>query len=346
MVTYHTEKVYLQHMKSFGFNDSSALDRALKAKRQIEREKANTKADADRVQKDKEKKGEALPPIVEQAYKQILEKLKDPAYVVDMDSFKKHTEDGQEKGVYSPEEVEKDKAEVSRLNGIFQKDVTPEHENANKMAKLFEGILMEQSELSNWLGENAKTVMTAPFDDYKNGVDMYAEWSNADEGAKLLALAVDITFSPMALNKKFDRIKDEIDRDELGQIKYFRDEHGDFMGRRTNVPRAVIGVSPRVIQDLSALLVNKDNAKLGVHPVQRLIVEQISEQLTVMRNYAEESGSNNALRAYTQALSVINSLVEEKTGEGAPELGMLAYDTVANAIKLKAKNTFGVKVQK
>ena len=330
-------------MKSFGFNDSGALDRALKAKRQLERDRLNTKADSDRIQKDKEKKGEALPPVIEQAYKQMLEKLKDPAYAVEMDSFKKHTVDGQEKGVYAPEEVERDKAEVARLNTIFQKDVTPEHENANKMAKLFEGILMEQSELSNWLGENAKTVMTAPFDDYKNGVDMYAEWNNAEEGTKLLALAVDITFSPMALTKKFDRIKDEINRDELGQIKYFRDEYGDFMGRRTNVPRAVIGVSPRVIQELSALLVHKDNAKLGSHPVQRLIVEQIHEQLTAMRDYAQEVGSNNALRAYTQALSVINSLVKEKTGEGAPELGMLAYDNVANAIKLKAKNTFEVK---
>lgn len=197
--------------------------------------------------------------------------------------------------------------------------------------------MLTQSDSNGWLG-NARTLKTAPYDDFKNKVDMIAEWFTPEEGSRLLALAVDVTFGAKSVQKKLEAIKAEIDSGKLGSIKYFKDERGDFIGMRNNVPRTVIGVSELVIEELADLWVHRKHTALAEHPIQRLFLDEIDAQLMMMHNYALKKGKLDAVLAYKQVLGVIQPLRDSKAKFRSKEI---AGDTVAREIVLDTSKIFG-----
>lgn len=210
--------------------------------------------------------------------------------------------------VYGKEAVTKDVALADYLEKKFSAENSVQMKNAHKIAEVFEAIVITQSEMSNWLGPNAHTLKTSRFDDFVNKVDMLAEWTSVSEGKSILALAVDVTFSAGAIAKKMAAIKAEIDSGQLGSVRYFKDIDGSFLGTRRNVPRAVIGVSEAMVGELASLWVNGEKKELGVHAVQKLLVNQMSQQLAYMRSYAERTGRDHIVQAYDQALATMKRL--------------------------------------
>lgn len=260
--------------------------------------------------------------------KATLEVLSNPEITIQEKDFKP---------VYGSEAVDRDIALANRYQKIFAAENSEQSANAHKIAEVFESIVLTQSEMSNWLG-NAHTLKTARFDDYVNKVDMLAEWKHPEQGSHLLALAVDVTFASKTVEKKISAIKAEIDKGELGSVRYFRDVDGNFMGTRRNVPRVVIGVSEPMVTELAHLWVNDEKKALGAHPVQKLLVNEIDFQLQHMRAYAMRIGNIGAVNAFDQSIATIRKIKENQKSFVLSE--EMTNDPVWRSIAEQAKTNF------
>jgi len=268
-----------------------------------------------------------LSPMMERASTKAERVLNDPEHSIQETEFE---------SIYGKDAVAADLEKVARLERQFSTGVSIEDRNSKKIADILEAIVLTQSEMSNWLG-NATTLRSSRFDDYVNKVDMLAEWNSPKEGSRVLALAVDVTFGMSGVQKKLREIKQEIDKGRLGSVRYFKDERGDFMGTRNNVPRTVIGVSQPIVTQLANLWLEGEKRQLGEHPIQRLFVDQIATQLRAMASYATQNGKHDAAAAYYQALSAITPVEDSKKGI---QLNQLAFDPVAQEIGSQLKVQF------
>jgi hypothetical protein len=279
------------------------------------------------IDKSREKRQE-LSPSMERAHRKALTMLHDPEYSIQEESFV---------SVYGKERVNEDKALTTRLRSKFDMQQTPFERISKQMADTLEAILLDESEMSDWFGENATTVKTSDYDDFVNKVDMLTEWHTPGEGMRMLALAVDVTFGTESIRKKITQIRDEIDSGSLGSIKYFKDVRGDFMGMRNNVPRIVLGVSQPMVEELANLWVNGEKEKLGVHPIQRVFAIQMRAQLQAMEKYAASKGKHGIVSAYQNALGAVIPIEESKRKF---PLGALIEDPVAREISRQTATHF------
>lgn len=256
------------------------------------------------------------------------EVLNNPDYVIQESDFE---------SVYGSEIVTADKALGDRLKHDFEARNTPDQKRMKQIADTFEAIVLMQAELSEWFG-NATTLKTSKYDDYKNKIDMIAEWFTPRDGSRLLALAVDVTFGAKTIEEKLHKIKTEIDGGKnLGSIKYFKDARGDFMGTRNNVPRTIIGVSEPEVEELAVLWTQDKKKELGAHPIQRLFTEQIQSQLKAMHEYALKRGNDQAALAYEQALNTIRPIHASKFKFRSEAF---STDPVAREIEFHTKTQF------
>jgi len=252
---------------------------------------------------DKERNRTELSPVMKEASRKAHEIFADPEYVIQESDFEE---------MYGKEVVAKDIETVDKIELGFKSRSTPEGDKMKAIADVFEAIVLMQSELNEWFGENARTLKTARYDDYINKVDMLAEWFTPSDGSRILALAVDVTFGTKSIQHKLQAIKEEIDNDKLGSIKYFKDDRGDFMGMRSNVPRTVIGVSESMVEELASLWTQRKNKDLSTHSVQWLFMSEIEFQLAAMHEYASKQGKLNVIPAYEQALGTIRNILANK----------------------------------
>jgi hypothetical protein len=270
-----------------------------------------------------------LSPVLERGYEKAVRVLNTPEYSIQESEFAPD--------IYTQEAVDRDLAHVKKLEGYFAENDTPESINSKKVADVLEALVLTQSEMSNWLGD-AKTLRSSRFDDYVNKVDMIAEWHSPEEGSRVLGLAVDVTFGFSAVQKKLREIRAEIDSGKLGSIRYFKDERGDIMGTRNNVPRTVIGVSQPVVQELARLWIEGEKKLLGEHPVQRAFIDQVTTQLRQMQRYAESRGKHDVAFAYKTALATVAPIEEQKKQE--VQLGALVADPVYAEIASQLQQQF------
>jgi len=90
------------------------------------------------------------------------------------------------------ETEEADIAKANELEEKYSKNIT----ETKKIADIFEAVVLEHGELSDWLGGSAKTMKTSRYDDYMNGVDLLVEFAGAEgEESEHLGLAADVTFT-------------------------------------------------------------------------------------------------------------------------------------------------------
>ena len=61
--------------------------------------------------------------------------------------------------LYGAQQVEADLDEVRRLERIFEAQSAADKIPTGKLAKIFEWIMLESIELSNWLGEDVVTIV-------------------------------------------------------------------------------------------------------------------------------------------------------------------------------------------
>ena len=195
-------------------------------------------------------------------------------------------------GLYDKEMLASDKRYVVRMKEIFAQEANNKGPNGltngevRNLAEILEYQIINGINVGKWLPLCTAT-KTSEYDDIKNGVDLVLTYEN-QESISHLGMGVDITFSHN-LDKKFKRIKDEIDNydaDEnlLGTVKYFHDRKTGNRSELASVPRVVVALDLGVMKDLSRV---KEGGK--GHIARHAIVTDMEHQLSVFSDYAREN---------------------------------------------------------
>ncbi len=216
-------------------------------------------------------------------------------------------------GLYDENILARDIAEVKRLEELFEPSPSKTY------ADIFEAIVCEHGELSDWFGSGCEVIKTSPFDDYVNGIDMVAEIKGEHQGFSHLALGIDVTFGSKDLHKKFDPIRARIDKGHLGEVKYFYSDRQHYRAHLEKVPQVIVGVEIERLKDLALLWMNRKNKELSRHPAQITILEEVALQLEAFTNYAKkngERGSESLAPILERELWKIRELLEEKKKMG------------------------------
>ena len=189
--------------------------------------------------------------------------------------------------LYGRENVERDLKKSPSLRKKFSKDP------AHKTAKVLEAIMLA-GELHNWFGNNTEVIKSSRFDDIIGGTDLILELEEImPRRFSQLSIAVDVTFSSLAQEKKFERIKEEIDRGKLATIKYFHSEKEHFRGERSNIPRVVIGIEYSRVIELAALWLRKENVALASHSRSASFLRKLLCSLRCSENTAKNKKSRH-----------------------------------------------------
>ena len=234
---------------------------------------------------------------------------------------------------YSEEQVQADMEKAKNLKAKF------ETQDPHKVyADVMEGVIYRQIGQSQWFGDKARAIKTSLFDDYINGVDLMVEFEEESRAQRHLGLAVDVTFSADAntgtLDKKFDRIKKEIDNGSLAQVRYFKSKN-----RRTvfeNLPRVIVGMERVKVMELATLWLNEDrHGEFTKHPIQRMILEQVLAQLIGFARYAETQGHTDIAEILRDEIPLIKGILNEK--QDIP-MGDMKFDQVHRQIMSRANS--------
>jgi len=221
------------------------------------------------------------------------------------------------KDVYGPEEIARDAARVRRIEDGINASGQPETEHS-RLATIFEALFHEHVELSEWLGKGIVSYRTSNFDDYVNGVDCVLGVEVESRGLtarSYIALGIDVTTGLHSLEKKFDRIFEEIRGKKFVEVKYFatnKEEQSHFRGKLQNLIRLVAGADVDTVKTLSELWVNGKNKELGIHPIQHQILEEMILQCETFKNYAGIVNNMKAHASYKNMLGFLKNIQAEK----------------------------------
>lgn len=217
--------------------------------------------------------------------------------------------------LYGEAQVRQDKAAAARREEEFREAQSPEEAEARQLAFILEQVIINQAELSEWLGPNAAMIRTSWFDDIMNGVDAVAEFQEGRRSASHLALAIDVVMGGDAIahvRGKFQKIRDEIREGELATVKYFQSERVGFRGELSGIPRVVVGASGGTARELGELWVGGEGGALGRHPVQFQILEEMLLQAKAFQRYAAETGQEKIAARYAHVKDLLERIYEEK----------------------------------
>jgi hypothetical protein len=254
------------------------------------------------------------PSVLDQAYEKAQALLARES--INMDEFKE---------IYGEQQVESDKRYTEELEGKFQQG-SEDSRRQKKLATVLEAIFYDQSRENAWLGSGVKTIRPSKYDDYVNGVDCIAEYEEEGRSA-FLAMAIDATTGHPG--SKFNRIRDDLGRGKLGKVKYFHTDK--FSGMLKNIPKVVVGASPKDLEEVMELWVKGDNEALAVHPLQTLILEEIVIQLESFKEFSERRGHTANAKIFEHYVGMLKPILEAK--KTSVPLGALKNDAVLTGIK-------------
>jgi hypothetical protein len=218
------------------------------------------------------------------------------------------------KDLYGEKNIENDRLYVEGMEKKFKEDLTPEKKKLNQLAAVFEAIIYEHGELSDWFGPSAFMIKPSRYDDIKNGVDEVVEFQIDEYSASHLALAIDVTFSHEMQNK-FERIKKENDTGKLTKVKYFNSDHLNIRGELSRVPRVVVGAEARTVKELGELWMEEKNKELGKHSIQFQILKEILMQAKVFSRYANQKGKSEIAGIYDKMAIIVEQIYKDKLKE-------------------------------
>jgi hypothetical protein len=231
------------------------------------------------------------------AHKRAQKILNSPQHRVSADAYVKK---------YGKEEVEKDMNTARELRAKYESERDEQSKEAYMLAEIFEAIVLTEGQESGWLGDDVKIQKTTDYDDMRNHTDMIATWRSNRPDAHSLGLAVDVTFGARSLEKKFDRLQEDIDKGKLAHIKYAPKE-------QSTVPRVIVGMSREVVHELVDLWMEEDFTTLAEHPIQREVLEQIYAQLQAISAYALKSGQHHVADVYKRSIQTVRALLNSKS---------------------------------
>jgi hypothetical protein len=213
--------------------------------------------------------------------------------------------------VYGRDAVARDLEYVRSMKTKFGS----EDEVHKKYADVFEAVFYENAEMSNWLGENTHTIMTSEFDDIKNGMDVLVRLNDSARAFPYVGMGIDVTFGRNSVEKKMTRVFGEIEKGQLGTVRYFMDPgYAQFKGELSSMPHIIVGVERRHVIELAGQWLREEKRKLGENPIQLVVLEQIMAQLKAYRDYAEGLGRYDLAEIYDADISVFAPVLREKRG--------------------------------
>lgn len=254
---------------------------------------------------------EKISPTIEKAHTRTTGMFKSEA--INMDTFK---QDGNRGGIYTEQDIEADKVTVREMKRKFKLQDTAEERRKLMKATVAEGIIYRGISKYNWF-PGAKAIKTCEYDDIANGIDLIAEFGGDGQSPQnVMGLMIDVTFSGRKIEKKFERIKREIEEGHLASIKYFHSKNNPrFMGRFSDVPRIVVGMQHTVVEQLAKQWMSQyqeDEELLFTTPVQRMILEQVLAQLRAQSKYADSLGHEGIAEALNKEARLVRSIIDEK----------------------------------
>lgn len=232
-------------------------------------------------------------------------------------------------GLYGIPNVEADIAYVEEKETQFATQETPEAASSKKMATIFEGLVHVYGSRGHWFGPHSTMLKASKFDDIKHGVDSIVEFKPPNQPASQLALAIDVTFAK-DLQRKFDRIRKEIEEGKLTKIKYFDSKKTGFKGMKTKVPRVVVGANIAIVKSLADLWSSKREDLLVNHPIQNLVLQEMIIQCEAFARHAEKSDQREIADIYKQDLALLRSIYASKPNRN---LLLAEEDQVFQSIK-------------
>lgn len=226
---------------------------------------------------------------------------------------------------YGDEDVNKDLALIEEIKEKQeQRTIREDTQGTQKLSEIFEYIIQQNIELSEWFGSDAFVTAASEFDDKINGIDAIVEFNPEDDPSHL-ALGIDITFGitdGIKLDKKIQNLKDKLTTG-LSTAKYFQSAQTDERMALEHIPKVVVGTNYSVLEELCQLWsdyrnfskaeLSKDpslsqasreslNARhhaaqkrLAEHPIQVLLLKQIEFQLETYIEFIKKEVPN----AYT-----------------------------------------------
>jgi len=196
---------------------------------------------------------------------------------------------------------------------------SPDDLERKKLSDATEHLIQDQIEINNWFGADVFMIPSSEYDDIFKGFDAFVEFPDLSH----LGLALDFTFSS-APEKKYNRIKSEIDKGIPPSAKYFESEH--IVGRLKSVVRCVIEVDRPVVDDLMAKelrlkhyrqtedreSIRKTRKELESHPLQIDLLQQLLSQLSVYRAYATYNKKQKFVDLYTLIEKNVEQIYESR----------------------------------
>lgn len=276
----------------------------------------------ERENKDKKNNNEEYRRNLEAAHKKAVELLDDER--IDLGEFN---------GLYSDEIIKEDSDYVAQRQQKFKAINTPEQIEAQKYAIVFEAIIHDQIDMNGWLGEYATAKKASWYDDLKNGVDEIIEFEQTKISPSAhLALAVDITFSK-DISEKMNEIAAHIENGDVGVIKYLLTD--TYRGEMKNVPRAIIGVDMKNLQEIIKLWVDNKKKSLAQHRVKFMILGQIKMQLNSFAWYADKIDRPVIANSLNRVLKIVENIWDEELKKYPDKSGDFNFeeDRVFSAIK-------------
>lgn len=237
----------------------------------------------------------------------------DKAYALAQEIIKRtQIEETDFSGIYSPEEIAKDRGYVARRAAEFKKDLEKIETNPEnpKLGVIFEAIVVAARE---WFGKNAQMIKTSKYDDVANGIDVIAELPKKEKNyAGEVGLAVDVTFSN-EFEDEIDRIKKEIEEGKLPKIKYFESRQRK-KGSIPDVVRVIVCASKETVMKLAETLLTalKNPRNLFEHQFQFQALDEIIFQLRAFEEYARLLGKNDLAERYKKNLTLMRVVKKER----------------------------------
>lgn len=231
--------------------------------------------------------------------------------------------------------IERHRAYVAKRTAQFEAEDTPQEKQDRKLAEVLEAILLEQTELADWLGSNTNTLKTSKYDDIANGVDLVFEYSDA-ERASHSAAAIDATYSVLGVSKKMREVRTRIAHRNLAPIEYFKSEALKIQGSIDQVPKLILGMERERALELAGRWVQMKDGRLSKKsfaedPVRLLLLQQIEMQVEAFRAYAAEVGNDDAAIAYSRIRALVSNAKENIPAE-ALQMRHYEKDAIARAI--------------
>lgn len=221
-----------------------------------------------------------------------------------------------ENDLYTPEMIARDQRYVEDMKREFnaQRNEPRPHGltegDVKKLAEILEYYIVKGINIGNWL-PFCRAVKTSEYDDIRNGMDLLVEFDPGNQ-VNHFGIGVDVSFSHH-LRKKFQRIKDEIDRYDgekhrLGVVKYAKTPNS--RGELHSLPRVVAALDLGIMKDLSR---TKSNALSG-HMAQHTLITEMTRQLEVFTEYAHSANPACAapLERASNTLSIISQHLDSQ----------------------------------